>query len=448
MSDAENPEVEAEALAAAAAAAPALANPPLPGVDPAGEPIPPTDAVLDFIRRIDARMLADDARAAARVAELAVLQQRVLDQAAELALLRGPAPADAVPASPTAVPVAHDAGGPPSDGRRSHLSVHSTPAPPSFRVAPDVPTTRVLDMDNDDASSVISNVSRAEPTSKNYQNFLRSGEKTLLFSGSDTSDVNEWLVSVEELADTHGADYDEVLRGVQSLLTKSAKRFYREHLSVVRAANDNWDWFLAKSWFLRKFNPESRILRKVTEYHRCAQGRRSVNDYLDELLELRNYTSTGPGTDLEQRVRFLSGLRPDLQVEVRKHLAAFPGCNFDATVELTRNLADVLPKDHARDSVALRAIDAAQVRCYNCNEMGHFSNECPVEKTARSKAAQEAAAAKKHSDRRFDKDRRQGRVHAVKDAADKLAADKLAADKLTKDADKDKDRDDDKKSRG
>ena len=40
--------------------------------------------------------------------------------------------------------------------------------------------------------------------------------------------------------------------------------------------------------------------------------------------------------------------------------------------ETLSNLADVLPKDHARNSTALRAINAAQVRCYNCNEMGHF----------------------------------------------------------------------------
>ncbi len=93
MADAEIPEVEAEGHAAAAAAAFALANPTLRGADPAEAPPAPADAVLEFIRRIDARMLADDARAAARVAQLAVLQQQVLDQAAKLALLRGDHPA-------------------------------------------------------------------------------------------------------------------------------------------------------------------------------------------------------------------------------------------------------------------------------------------------------------------------------------------------------------------
>ena len=387
-------------------------------------------------------MIADDARAAARAETLATLQRQVQEQAAELALLRG-APdaavaADQLPAFAAAPGALGAAGSASSPGRRSFISVNSSPPPrtppprPASQRATAVTVTRRIEPDDDNAS-VISNVSRAAPTSKNYQNFLRAGEKSLLFSGSDQSDVNEWLVSVEELADTHGADYEEVLRGVQSLLTKSAKRFYREHLVTVRAANESWDWDAAKSWFLRKFNPESRILRKVTEYHRCAQGRRSVNDYLDELLELRNYTSTGPGTDLEQRVRFLSGLRPDLQQEVRKHLAAFPGCNFDATVELTRNLADILPKDHTRDSTALKAIDAAQVRCYNCNEMGHFSNECPSEKSARSKAAQETKEREKK--KAYDERRKESkRVNAVAAAAAKEAASKDAADKLAADA--------------
>ena len=154
-------------------------------------------------------------------------------------------------------------------------------------------TTRIV-ADDDDVESVASHVSRHDVTTKNYQNFLRAAEKQTAFSGAESGDVNEWLTSVEELAEIHGVEHHEVLQGLKTLLTKSARRFYREHLETVRANGDRWDWPTAKSWFLRKFNPESRILRKVTEYHRCNQGRRSVNDYLDELLELRAYTSSGP----------------------------------------------------------------------------------------------------------------------------------------------------------
>ena len=80
-------------------------------------------------------------------------------------------------------------------------------------------------------------VSHTNATSKKYQNFLRSAEKTLIFSGSDSSDVNEWITFVEEMADTHGADHDEILLGLKTLLSKSARRFYREHLLLVQASN-------------------------------------------------------------------------------------------------------------------------------------------------------------------------------------------------------------------
>ena len=83
----------------AAAAAAALADPHLLGADPAGA-IPvdppgapagadPPDGIMAFIRRMDARMVADDVRAVARAETLAALQRQVQEQAAELALLRG-----------------------------------------------------------------------------------------------------------------------------------------------------------------------------------------------------------------------------------------------------------------------------------------------------------------------------------------------------------------------
>ena len=426
-----------------AAAAAGAGQPPPAGDDSADEQ--PDDQQADPLMRLLMRMdrrAARAERAAADQQALTAELRRALDtQAEELAALRAllPRPPAAPPAHPdddVATPRPDPAGAPtptpgPPPPRPLGLAVPGSAASQSSvaRAAPETRASTRLVAEDDDVRSVISNVSRHDPTSKNYQNFLRAAEKQAPFCGDDSNDVNEWLTSVEELADTHGVDTDEVLQGLKTLLSKSARRFFREHLAQVTASGGPWDWPTARSWFLRKFNPESRVLRKVTEYHRCTQGRRSVNDYLNELLELRAYTSTGPGTDLEQRVRFLAGLRQDLGYEVRKHLAASPGADFDTTVELARNLADVMPKDFSRDSTALRAIDAAQVRCYNCNEMGHFSTDCPSEATQASKDAAAIRAAKKAKN---DERRRRGREA-------KAAA--IAAEK-----DKDKDKDTDKTS--
>ena len=59
-----------------------------------------------------------------------------------------------------------------------------------------------------------SHISRHDPTSKNYQNFLRAAEKQPPFAGADSNDVNEWLTSVEELVDIHGVNKDEGLQGL------------------------------------------------------------------------------------------------------------------------------------------------------------------------------------------------------------------------------------------
>ena len=273
-------------------------------------PAEPADPLMALLQRLDQRAQRAETAAAAHQNQYAELRQLLNAQALELAALRGGVPLPQAPpgAAPPAAEAATPSPRPSVDATpvpRAGLVVGATPSSVTSAVRPlrGVNDSTRLVADEDDNVSVASHVSRHDPTSKNYQNFLRAAEKQPHFTGADSNDVNEWLTSVEELADIHGVDTDEVLQGLKSLLAKSARRFYREHLETVRAAGDRWDWPAARSWFLRKFNPDSRILRKVTEYHRCNQGQRSVNEYLDELLELRAYTSSGPGTDLEQRVR-------------------------------------------------------------------------------------------------------------------------------------------------
>ena len=53
---------------------------------------------------------------------------------------------------------------------------------------------------------------------------------------------------------------------------------YNEQLDSNDVANVVWSWREWKAWFVRKFNPETKVLRKMNEYRNCAQGRSSVDD--------------------------------------------------------------------------------------------------------------------------------------------------------------------------
>ena len=269
---------------------------------PAAAADAPADPLMALLQRLDQRAARAELVAQQQHDQYSELRGLLNAQAAELAALRGGAPPPTTPGHPPAPP----GYAPPAADMDASTLPSATPVPPPrvrlFAADPPAPSPvpRAFpgalelsrDADDDDSISVASSTTRRAPTSKNYQNFLRAAEKQTPFTGADKDDVNEWLTSVEEMADIHGVNMDEALQGVKTLLGKSARRFYREHLAQVEARAEPWHWLAAKSWFLRKFNPESRILRKVTEYHKCAQGRRSVNEYLDELLELRAYTST------------------------------------------------------------------------------------------------------------------------------------------------------------
>ena len=157
-----------------------------------------------------------------------------------------------------------------------------------------------------------------------------------------------------------------------------------------------WDWPAWRAWFVSKFNPDSKVLRKMGEYRRCAQGRRTVDEYHEEYLELRSFCPS-KGDDLEQKVQFLSGLNPELGVLVKQSLASFPKASLDQTVELARNLSELLPKSTA----AVRGVLDGNptfpkdvhpgVECYNCNERGHYANACPQPRRERTPAGRNSS---------------------------------------------------------
>ena len=251
------------AVGAAEPAGDAPAQPAGPAPADDAVPAPPADPLMALLQKLDQRAQRAEDAAAAQQLQYNELRELLHTQSTELAALRGglpvpqapprsaPPPAEAATPSPRPSSVATPAA-------RAGLVVGATPSSVTSAARPlrGVNDSTRLVADDDDNISVASNVSRHDPTSKNYQNFLRAAEKQPHFTGADSNDVNEWLTSVEELADIHGVDTDEVLQGIKSLLAKSARRFYREHLDSVRAAGERWDWPAARSWFLRKFNPD------------------------------------------------------------------------------------------------------------------------------------------------------------------------------------------------
>ena len=84
-------------------------------------------------------------------------------------------------------------------------------------------------------------------------------------------------------------------------------------------------------------------MRKMQEYRSLVQGRRTVDEYYADFLELRNYCAS-KGSDVEQKVQFLAGLNPELKLEVQKALLQSPKATLDQAVELARSLYSLDPK--------------------------------------------------------------------------------------------------------
>ena len=99
-------------------------------------------------------------------------------------------------------------------------------------------------------------------------------------------------------------------------------------------------------------------------------------------------------------MQFLSGLNPELGVLVKQSLASFPKASLDQTVELARNLSELVPP-----TAAMRGVLGGtptfpkevnpNVECYNCNERGHYANACPQPRRERVPGRDSAEKAKK-----------------------------------------------------
>ena len=143
----------------------------------------------------------------------------------------------------------------------------------------------------------------------------------------------------------------EVVSGLSQFLKGHARTVFNEQESLNAATRTVWTWPAWRAWLTNKFNPEEKVMRKMQEYRSLVQGRRSIDEYFADFLELRNYCAS-KGSDVEQKVQFLGGLNPELKLEVQKALLQSPKATLDQAVELARSLYLLAPK-----SQPVRAVD-------------------------------------------------------------------------------------------
>ena len=205
--------------------------------------------------------------------------------------------------------------------------------------------------------------------SHNYQAFLRQNT-VLSFTGEGKDEVLDWVRRFEQDGVASCVTSAEIVAGLSQFLKGHARTVFNEQESLNAATRTVWTWPAWRTWLTNKFNPEEKIMRKMHEYRSLVQGRRSVDEYYAEFLELRNYCAS-KGSDVEQKVQFLAGLNPELKLEVQKALLQSPKATLDQSVELSRSLYALAPK-----SQPVRAVEGDRLsfmagrECYNCGKKG------------------------------------------------------------------------------
>ena len=143
-----------------------------------------------------------------------------------------------------------------------------------------------------------------------FDAFVRDAEKKT-FGGGPQEEILQWLQKFKRHGNASKVSVEEVLCALPLFVSRQALEFFQDQEEANLDADVVWDWPQWKAWFVEKFNPPSKVMRKMQEYRRCLQGRQSVDEYLLEHLRLRSFCVT-KGDDVEQKVQFLSGLNPKM----------------------------------------------------------------------------------------------------------------------------------------
>ena len=292
--------------------------------------------------------------------------------------------------------------------------------------------------------------------SREFREFRKCAAK-FAFSNEDGDDVREWIKTIEEQRTIYDLTHAELVPLMPTLLKGNAKERWRSFKDVMDSAGQPVSFEMVTQWLQRTFLTTAMVASKINAYEACRQKGRAIDVYYHEIVKLRKHLSQ-PGDQMQQVAHFVRGLDDDLKQRVGDAIAGRHDLTFEGVVDIARAMTRqrrdtqgrtgthriVADEEVAPDNVAINAVDLQQIVCYNCNERGHFSRNCPKPQKERGPHRRnQRRHHDRNSDRNKDKDSEKAadirRVESEDKSKDKEKA-------KPKDADKGKDKPKDKGS--
>ncbi|MCO5575330.1 hypothetical protein L7F22_029130 [Adiantum nelumboides] len=211
-------------------------------------------------------------------------------------------------------------------------------------------------------------------------------------------DAEVWLEAMDDYFESAGTHPQNQTMLAMFRLTGDAKIWWKTHCSDSDIIGASQTWEQIKDAVIARYLPPTHKATKMNEFFSLRQMSSTLEEYYSKFVTLRRYA---PKMTLEQQVaRFCQGLieplnnrlealRPTnlqdallrakpLALEIQK---AQQGRRNYLAKRARPNNWNNQPANHAyqnRPIVATTAaIELPNVRCYECQEYGHYRNNCP-----------------------------------------------------------------------
>jgi hypothetical protein len=125
-------------------------------------------------------------------------------------------------------------------------------------------------------------------------------------------DAEDWLKSVEKkLEIAQCSDCEKVLFPVHQLLGTTADWWETYHNTHLNVKAISWNEF--KAHFRTHYVPRGTLKLKKNEFSNLNQGSMTVNEYLNQFIQLSRYTIYDINTDEKKLDMFLKGHNDEIQ---------------------------------------------------------------------------------------------------------------------------------------